>query len=63
MAGGDSGDDANGDGEDCGVCAGCKTNKGMMKREMERERERKIGGDESENIGAMSRDQRLIEPA
>ena len=63
LAGGDSGDDANGDGEDCGVCAGCKTNKRMMKREMERERERKIGGDESENMSAMSRDQRLIEPA
>ena len=63
MAGGDSGDDANGDGEDCGVCSGCNTNKRMMKTEMERERERKISGDESENMGAMSRDQRLIKPA
>lgn len=58
MAGGDSGDDANGDGEDCGVCAGCKTNKRMMKRE----RERRIAGDERGSPD-VSRDQRLIEPA
>jgi hypothetical protein len=60
LAGGDSGDEWNGngdDGEDCGVCAGCKTNKRMVEREMERR-----GESESDDTGGARRDQRLIEP-
>jgi hypothetical protein len=60
LAGSDSGDEGNGDsdeGEDCGVCAGCKTNKRMV----ERERERMIEN-ESENLGERQ-DQRRIMPA
>lgn len=58
LAGADGDDEGNVDGEDCGVCAGCKTNKRMLKREMERmiEIER-----ESDSTGPR-RDQRFMEP-
>jgi hypothetical protein len=60
LAGGDGDDEWNGDrddGEDCGVCAGCKNNKRMAEREMERRVE-----NESDDTGGARRDQRLIEP-
>jgi hypothetical protein len=58
LAGAEGGKGVDGDGEDCGVCVGCKTNKRMMKRE----RERMIESGEGESLG-VRRDQRLIEPA